>query len=116
MMTKFNKTDVERMIEAIKEYFASHCVVIRVLLVYVIRKTIIIQIFSDYPKYATSDDEMIARMIHLPPDKSRLLLGHNISSVREQAAEYKINNRTVYDILDQIGIHVSNSISPSAGD
>ena len=37
---------------------------------YVFRKTIIVQTFADYPKYATPNDEMIARMLHLPPDKT----------------------------------------------
>ena len=66
-------------------------------LVYIIRKNITVQIYGDYFKYVTHDDEMIARMLHLPPDNSRL---HNEQSA--QMADYMIDNRSVYDIFDQI--------------
>ena len=36
-------------------------------LLHVIQKTIIVQTYDDYPKYATHDNNMIARMLHLPP-------------------------------------------------
>ena len=45
--------------------------------------------------YKTPDDEMIARMLHLPPDKSKL-------SAQVHTSEYEIDNWTVYDVLDQI--------------
>ena len=44
--------------------------IVRASLVYIIRKTIIFQTYGDYPKYATPDNEMIARMLHLPTDKN----------------------------------------------
>ena len=45
---------------------------------------------------------MIARIIHLSPDKNKLLLEHNVHSVKEHRPENKINNRTVYNTLAQI--------------
>ena len=68
----------------------------------IIRKTIIVETYGDYPMYAAPDDKMIARMLHLPPDKNKLLLEKDAQSVRAHTAEYEIDNRTVYDILDQI--------------
>ena len=67
--------------------------------------------------YATPGDKMIIRMLHLPPDKNKLLQECDAQSVRVHIAEYKIDNRSVYDILNQICkgmicIHMSNSISP----
>ena len=47
--------------------------VIRAPLAYIIRKTILVQTYGDNPKYATPDNEMIARMLHLPQDKNKLL-------------------------------------------
>ena len=45
---------------------------------------------------------IIASILHLPQDKNKLLMEHNVHSVKEHTAEYKIYNRSVYDILDQI--------------
>ena len=45
---------------------------------------------------------MIARMLHLPPDKKKLLLENDVQRAPVHMAEYKIDNRTVYDALDQI--------------
>ena len=45
---------------------------------------------------------MIARMLHLPPDMNKLLSEKDVQGVQVHMAEYKIDNRTVYDILDQI--------------
>ena len=67
-----------------------------------IRKTIIAQTYGDYPKYATPDDKMIARMLHLSQEKKRLHDEQSAQSVKEHAAAYKIGIRSVYDILDQI--------------
>ena len=66
--------------EAIKEYLRSCHDVIRVLLAYIIRKTTIVQIYGDYPKKATSDNEMIARMSYLPTKKNKLLSEHDAQS------------------------------------
>ena len=71
-------------------------------LAYIIRKTITIQAYGDYPTYATPDDEMIARMLHLPPNKNKLLLGSSADRVQDCTEEYIIDNRMVHDILDQI--------------
>ena len=71
-------------------------------LAYIIRKTITVQIYGDYPKYAAPDNEMITMILHLPPDKNRLHDGQSGQSVKEYTAEYEIDNRHVYDILDQI--------------
>ena len=55
-------------------------------------------------------------MLHLPPDKTRSYNEQSAQSVKEHTAEYKIDNRSVYDILDQICndvdlYHMSNRIS-----
>ena len=42
-------------------------------LTYIIRKSITVQTYGKYPMYATPDDEMITKMLHLPPDKNKLL-------------------------------------------
>ena len=39
------------------------------LFAYIIRKTIRVQVYGDYHKYATSDNEMMARMLNPPLDK-----------------------------------------------
>ena len=59
--------------ESIKEYLRLLHGVIKAPLAYFIRKTILVQTNGDYPMYATPDDEMIARMLHVPPDKNKLL-------------------------------------------
>ena len=55
-----------------------------------------------YPKYATPYDKMATRMLHLPPDKNKRHNEQSAQSVKEHTAGYKIDNRSVYDILDQI--------------
>ena len=116
MLPKINKSDMASMMESIKEYLRSHCCIIKAPLAYVIRKSIIVQTYDEYFMYSTSDDEMITRMLHLPPDKNNLLLENDVQRVQVCIAEYRIDNRTVYDILDQIcndiHIHMSSSISP----
>ena len=59
---------------------------------YLIRKTITVQNYGGYSRYATPDDEMIARMLHLPLDKNRLHYEQSMQSVKEHTAEYKIDN------------------------
>ena len=88
--------------ESIKEYLRSHHVVVRAPLAYIIRKTITVQPYGDYPKYPTPDDKMITEILHLPPDKNKLHNKQSAQSVKEHRAEYKIDNRSVYVILDQI--------------
>ena len=87
---------------SIKEYFRSHHGVVRASLADIIRKTITVQTCVDSPTYATPDDEMIVLMLHLLPDKNRLHDEQSVQSVKEHTAEYKIDNRSVYNILDQI--------------
>ena len=102
MLPKVNKADMAGTMESIREYLRSCHDFVRVPLAYVIRKIIIVQNYDGYPKYATFDDKMIARMLHLTPDKNRLHDEQSAQSVKEHTAEYEINNRPVYDILDQI--------------
>ena len=50
----------------------------------------------------TPDNEMVTRMLHLPSDKNKILLDSDVHSTKAHMAEYKIDNKSVYDILDQI--------------
>ena len=81
-------------------------------------KTIIVQTYDDYPMYVTPDDETITRMLHLLSDKNKVHNEQSEQSVVQHTTEYKIDNRTVYDILDQnckdtyMYIHMSSSTSP----
>ena len=88
--------------ESIEEYLRSCHGVVRAPLAYIIMKSITVQTYGEYPMYATSDNEMIARMLHLLPDKNKLLHEKDVQRVQVCTAEYKINNRMVYDVLDQI--------------
>ena len=72
-MPKVDKAFKGGMMEATEEYLRSCHSVIRASLVYIIRKTVIVQTYGDYSKYVTFDDEMIARMLHVPSDKSKLI-------------------------------------------
>ena len=45
---------------------------------------------------------MITRMLHLPKHKNKLQLESSVSKVKDHTLEYTIDNRMVYDILDQI--------------
>ena len=80
--------------EAIEEYLRSCHGVKRAHL-----ETIIVQSYGDYPWYAIPDDEIITRMLHLPPNKNQLL--ERASSVKEHT-EYEIYDRTVNKKLNQI--------------
>ena len=71
-------------------------------LAYVIRKNIIVRTYGDYLKNTTDDNKSIARMLHLPPNKNRLHNEQSVKLVKECTAEYKTDNRSVHDILDQI--------------
>ena len=50
MLPKVNKAEMTGMMESIKEYLRSHQGVMRVPIAYVIRNTIAVQIYGDYPK------------------------------------------------------------------
>ena len=69
MLPKIYKSEMVGMVESIKEYLRTQYGVVRAPLSYIIRKTITVQTMGDYPMYATPDSKMIARMIHLPPNK-----------------------------------------------
>ena len=69
---------------------------------YIIRKTILVQIYGHNPMYATLDYEMITSILHLPQDMNKLLSEKNAPSARACTEEYEIDNRSVYDILNQI--------------
>ena len=69
MLPKVNKAG------AIEEYLTLFCGVIRVPFAYIIRKNMIVQTYSNYPMYATPDDKIINRVLHLPSDKSKILFG-----------------------------------------
>ena len=102
VLPKVNKADMAGTMESIKEYLRSYCGIIRATLAYIIRKTITVQTYGDYPTYATPDDEIIARILHQPPDKGRLHDEQSAPSVKGHTAEYNIENRSVYIILGQI--------------
>ena len=53
--------------ESIEEYLRSLCGLMQKPLAYIIRKTITIHIYGNYPKYETPDDEIINNMLYLPP-------------------------------------------------
>ena len=102
VLPKINISDMAGMMESIKEDLRARCGVIKAPLAYVIRETITIQTKGDYPMYATPEDKMIARMLHLPTDKNKLIVESSANRVQDHTAEYVIDNRTIYDILDQI--------------
>ena len=102
MLSKVNKADNAGTMEAIEEHLRLHHVVVRAPLAYIIRRTIIVQTYGNYSRYVTPDDDMIARMLCLLPNKNKLLMEQGASSVNEHTAEYKIDIRTVYNILNQI--------------
>ena len=52
--------------------------------------------------YATHDNEIIARMLHLHLSKNKLLLQSGAHKVQDHTAEHVIDNIMVYDVLDQI--------------
>ena len=97
VISKVHKANMAGTMEAIKEYLRSHCGVMRAHLTYIIKKTIIVQTYGDYPKYATPDNEMITRTLH-----SQTSCTIKKVSVKEHMVEYEIDNRSVYDIFDQI--------------
>ena len=74
----------------------------RVLLAYIIRKTITVQVNGDYPMYESPYKVMIARMLHFLPDKNKLLLEKGAQTAQMYTAEDEMDNRTVYNILDKI--------------
>ena len=74
----------------------------KVPLAYIIRKTTMVQFYGNHPKYATPEDKMIVRMLHLPPDRNKLYNKQSAHSVAEHTAEYNIDNRSFYEVMDRI--------------
>ena len=102
VLSKVNKSDMAGMMETIQKYLRLCCGVVRALLKYVTRETIIGQIYGDYSKYATLDNKMIAMALHLSLDKNKLNNKKVLSQSRNIWPEYEIKNRSVYEILDKI--------------
>ena len=50
--------------------------------------------------YVTPDNKIITRMLHLPPDKNKLHMEHDVQSGRAHKPDYEIDNWSVYDMLD----------------
>ena len=69
-------------------------------LAYVIRKSILVKTYGDYPKYATPDNKIITRTLYLPLYKNKLHNEKYTHPVRECMAKYEIDNRSVYDTFD----------------
>ena len=82
MLPKVSKVDMAGTMESIEQCFRSHHGVVKAPLANIIKKTIIVQIYHNYHKYATSDDEMINRMLHLSPDKNKLNYEQSAQSVK----------------------------------
>ena len=95
VLTKINKSEMAGMMEAIEEYLRLHHGVVRAPLAYIIRRTMTVQTYGNYPMYATPDVEMIARMLHLPSDKNKVHKVQSSQSVIQHTTEYKIDNWTV---------------------
>ena len=102
VLPKVNKLNMAWTKEAIKEYLRSCYGVVRVPLVFIIRKTIIVKTYENYSKYATPDNEMIAMMLHLPLDKNKLHNEESTQWVKEDMKQYEIDNSSVYDILSDL--------------
>ena len=82
-----NKANMAGKMEFIEEYLRSCCDVVRAPLAYVIRKAITVQTYVSNPKQATPDDEVITRMLHLPPDKNKLNNTKSAQLVKECMTE-----------------------------
>ena len=48
---------------------------------------------------------MIARMLHLAPDKNKLHNKQSAQSVKKHMAAYEIDNRSVYDICNDTDLY-----------
>ena len=75
------------MMESIEEFLRAYHGVLNAPLSYVIRKTITVQTYVDYLTYASQDNEMIARMLHLPSHKNKLQLESSADKVMDCMAE-----------------------------
>ena len=118
MLCKVNKADIAGMMESMEEYLRSYCGVVRKAHEYIIRKTWIVHVYGDYPKDATPpEDEMIARISHLSPNKNKLHDKQSAQSVKQYMEDYEIDNISIYDILylserTLACINITNGITP----
>ena len=90
VLPKVDEADMAGTMESIKEYLRSCHGVIRAPLANVMRSTITVQTYGDYPMYATPDSEMIARTLHLLLDKNKL---HNEQSAVSQRMYSRVQDR-----------------------
>ena len=102
MLPKVNKANKVGTMEAIKEYLRLHCGVMRGHLAYVIMETTVVKTYDEYHRYVTTDNKIFTMMLHLPQDKNRLSIESLVSFAKEHTPEYEIDNRGVYDIINQI--------------
>ena len=66
MLPKINKSDMEGIVEAIKECLKSNHDIEKAQLACIVRKMIIPKTNGNYLLYATSNEKMITKMLHLP--------------------------------------------------
>ena len=92
-----NNAKMAGTMKVIKEYLHSCHGIMRAPFAYVIRKTTIVQTCGDYPKCVSPDDEIFARMLHLPPENNKLY-GEKIAQSVKEAYSRVQNN--IYNILD----------------
>ena len=78
--------------EAIKEYLKSRCGVETPPLAYIIRKTVTVRTYGNYPWYATSDDKMMTRMFHITIEQNRHCTESMASCRKELTTLDKIDN------------------------
>ena len=116
-MPQVKKANMVEMMEAIEKYLRLHHSVKRGPLSYVIRKAIIVQTYDTNSWYATPDDKIIAKMLHLLMKQNRLCKESMASSRKKHTIVYRVDNIT-NEVLDQICkdkacILMSNRTSPS---
>ena len=60
----------------------------------------VIETYDIYLWYMTPHDKMIARMLYLSKEQNKLCKEEMASYKKEHTPAYKIDNRTIYDILE----------------
>ena len=99
VLPKINKYLMAGLMVVIKEYLTSFYCGVREPLEYIIRKTITVQTYGHYSTFATPDNEMIARMLHLP-DVTEL----TANIIAELMYAQQNVNRNEYSILNNKAI------------
>ena len=110
VLFKVSSAYMAETMKAIKEFLRSLHHLIGDLLAYITKKFLKVHTYDDYPKYVTSDNEMIARILHLPPVKNKA------NSVKKCMADTRWTSRQsmicwIRSSWIQICIHWSKSIS-----